>query len=278
MVSRTLLHTVFRYGAFFPPPEPSQINAPVQVRSCGHYITENGFRDPLAKKDFLQLYWGVSGSGKFVHEKQTFYLGPRQVFFFLPGDWHDIRTETAPFEYYWLTVDGENLQELIRLFDIKRKIYDTDICPAAEFQLVEENLQNLSPWGEYLAGAAAYRIISLAMAGRISEKQVFFNFREQVQLYFSDPALSIELIARRLSVHRTTLNRTVQQCCGLSPSDYLMNYRLREAMNKLRGTKCSIKTIALETGFKDPNYFFKAFRRKFKHSPGEIRSRLQILD
>ena len=266
-----LIQTCYRYGALFPPPAPSQIKAPLQVRSCGHYITEAGFRDTYMRKDFLQLFWGVRGRGCFVHGKEVFHVGARDVFFFLPGDWHDITVQNAPFEYYWITFDGENLDHLIRQFDIRRKVYEADVCPVGEFGIVEENLLNFSAQGEYLAGAAAYRILSLAFAGRMQEKELFSKFREQIQLYFSDPALTVELIAGRLNVHRTTLARVVTAACGISPSEYLLSFRLQEAQNRLRGTDSSIKMIALETGFRDPNYFAKVFRRKFSVSPNQAR-------
>jgi len=47
--------------------------------------------------------------------------------------------------------------------------------------------------------------------------------------------------------------------------------RLREAARRLQADDAPIKAIARQCGYRDPNYFAKAFRRAFGLSPTEFR-------
>ena len=61
---------------------------------------------------------------------------------------------------------------------------------------------------------------------------------------------------------------------GTSFSESVREQRLRRARSKLlsrRFDHLRISDIAYEVGFNDLSYFNRAFRRRFGHSPGEVR-------
>ncbi len=59
---------------------------------------------------------------------------------------------------------------------------------------------------------------------------------------------------------------------GLTPSDWLGRYRIRQAQRKLRATDLPIARIAEETGFASPQYFIASFRRHTGCSPSQWRA------
>lgn len=59
---------------------------------------------------------------------------------------------------------------------------------------------------------------------------------------------------------------------GLTPSDWLARWRIREARRLLRTTDRAVARIAEETGFASPQYFIASFRRHTGLSPGEWRA------
>lgn len=248
------------------------IRAPLHVRSCGHYIVGKPWRDNPLKKHFMELFWGVRGRGDFRYGGRVFRLLPGTVFFYLPGDFHDIVTHAAPFEYYWLTLDGDNLGNIISQFGITREIMQAGRCPAELFEHLENHLRDYTPRGEYLAGGAAYQILSLAFAGSDPGNSLFEQFRERVKIHFSDPALNVASLARELGVHRTTLFRTVLTASGMTPREYICTCRVQEALSLIRDSSWSFKEIAAETGFRNQNYFAKVIRRRFGRNPSWLRS------
>ena len=58
---------------------------------------------------------------------------------------------------------------------------------------------------------------------------------------------------------------------GVSPARYLTRLRMEEAARLLRSDPAPIKVIAGRSGFADPNYFGKVFRRYFGIGPRDFR-------
>lgn len=52
-----------------------------------------------------------------------------------------------------------------------------------------------------------------------------------------------------------------KQATGMTPLNYLIQLRIRQAMELLAGTQMSVTEIAFEVGFNDSNYFARQFKR-----------------
>ena len=262
----------YRYNVSLPHenlyrPETVLINSPLHVRSCGHYRTAKGWRDRAIAKDFLQLYWGVAGSGLFRAEGREFILKPNTVFFFLPGDVHDITALEDGFEYQWIAFDGDNLDNTIIQFNIKHEVRYAGKAPLEIFEEARNNLCNFSRHGEYLASANGFTLLSMAFAGATLQGSVFERFLRYIRKHYADSSLTIEAIANALKINRITLLRAVIKASGMSPKKYLYMLRLREALSLLRESNFSIKEIAAYTGFSGSNYFAKFILKKTGESP-----------
>lgn len=83
--------------------------------------------------------------------------------------------------------------------------------------------------------------------------------------------LTLDDMARKASVSRTTLYRLFRQAFGISPVNYLISIRLSHAQEMLELGNSSISDIALETGFSDSNYFSRQFRKHNGMSPRQYR-------
>lgn len=56
---------------------------------------------------------------------------------------------------------------------------------------------------------------------------------------------------------------------GQSPMDYLLEYRLIMARKLLKETSLPITDIAMQTGFSEPGYFSRQFKKKYQITPKE---------
>lgn len=74
-------------------------------------------------------------------------------------------------------------------------------------------------------------------------------------------------IAAGIGVSEDYLSRVFHQELGISPWDYLNRYRIAQAKEQLRQSHDSISQIAHRTGFPDPAYFSRVFRRLTGMSP-----------
>ena len=71
--------------------------------------------------------------------------------------------------------------------------------------------------------------------------------------------------------HPNSLNRLIVRQTGQSLHQYLLMYRLRQAMPLIESGTEPIAAIAARVGFSDPGYFSKLFRSKIGCSPVEYR-------
>ena len=102
-----------------------------------------------------------------------------------------------------------------------------------------------------------------------SDKLFLNKFIEQLELSYNQSELSIEGISQQLGVSRVHLYRKIKEISGLTPVDYLRNFRLTKAVNLLEKNLYSISEIAYQTGFSSPAYFTKCFRDIFNMTPSE---------
>lgn len=88
---------------------------------------------------------------------------------------------------------------------------------------------------------------------------------------FYQKKLSIELLCETFYCSRTTLINTFRNKYGKTIGDYITSYRIEKAEEILLNSEKSIKSIALECGFSDQNYFTKVFTKKNNCTPSRFR-------
>src|SRR5688572_890298 len=97
-------------------PEPT-IPLPIACRSTGHYSVFAGWHNPVKTRHFVQIFWGIKGSGKFVARGKEYVVEPGQYFVLYPGDPHDL-TAITDWEHRWMTLDGLMPEQMVRGFGL----------------------------------------------------------------------------------------------------------------------------------------------------------------
>lgn len=100
---------------------------------------------------------------------------------------------------------------------------------------------------------------------------LFFRAKSLLDSRFTESGLSIAAVARELRVTPNHLTKLFRWELGMSVRDYLHQRRLEYAEKLLHAGTLSIRETAFASGFADPNYFTRFFRRRKGISPGEFR-------
>ncbi|MDF2541400.1 MAG: hypothetical protein K0S47_1118 [Herbinix sp.] len=69
------------------------------------------------------------------------------------------------------------------------------------------------------------------------------------------------------------INRLVKKYCGLSPGQYLQQYRINRAKELLANTDQTLSYITSEIGYHDTTVFYKAFKKHTGMAPGAWRDK-----
>ena len=89
-------------------------------------------------------------------------------------------------------------------------------------------------------------------------------------------AITVSDIAYNVGLDRTYLYRLFMKYENISPSNYLINFRMKKAVEMLENPLISISEISASVGFKDITYFYKVFLNKYKITPKKFRENLLI--
>lgn len=88
----------------------------------------------------------------------------------------------------------------------------------------------------------------------------FVEFKLMVETHLTEQP-SVNAIAEKLSLTTNGLYRIVKEYSGVSPKDFFTNRLIIEAQRKLQYSSLSVKELAYELGFNDPDYFSRFFKK-----------------
>jgi AraC family transcriptional regulator len=83
---------------------------------------------------------------------------------------------------------------------------------------------------------------------------------------------SLSDLARQANMSPYHFLRTFKLVTGITPHQWLLRARLRDAARRLATSRASITTIALDVGFEDLSNFVRSFRAEFGLSPRQYRA------
>jgi len=97
----------------------------------------------------------------------------------------------------------------------------------------------------------------------------FIEFKLVVETHLTAQP-SINTIAEKLALSTNSLYRIVKEYSGISPKDFFINRLMIEAQRKLHYSTLSVKELAYELGFNDPDYFSRLFKKCTGKSVSEV--------
>ncbi len=83
--------------------------------------------------------------------------------------------------------------------------------------------------------------------------------------------ISINKIAERFFVNKTTLMHNFKRHVGVGVMDYVLSLRLKESKNWLKISELTVSEISERCNFSNPSYFIKYFKKRYGLTPIEYR-------
>ncbi|MCI5778808.1 MAG: AraC family transcriptional regulator [Lentisphaeria bacterium] len=250
---------------------------PVHIRSSGYNEAEPGWEEYETDKPFVQVFWCVQGQGLFLLPDGEVTLRPGETFFHLPGEIHHHRScdPAAAWRYYWFTFDGPAAADFMLSYGYSRRSMHSGECPVELFLELEILVRKATLYSQRHALAAAAEI--LARMGGTDEPAPAEDLVRRclglIRLHMRDPELTVADLARKLGVHRTTLNRKFREAMGFGPGEHLDALRLQHALRLLRDTSVSLKEVAEHSGLANQSYFCRLVREATGLTPKRYRER-----
>lgn len=103
------------------------------------------------------------------------------------------------------------------------------------------------------------------------------EFMQQVMEYMEEQMdnseLTIDDFANKLLLSRTVFYRKLKSIVGLTPVDFIRDIRIKRAVQLIDSGRFNISQVAYMTGFNDPKYFSKCFKKQMGATPTEYKDK-----
>jgi AraC family transcriptional regulator, transcriptional activator of pobA len=88
----------------------------------------------------------------------------------------------------------------------------------------------------------------------------YIAFKLAVETHLTEQH-DVHTIAEKLAMTTSSLYGVVKEFSGVSPKEWMTNRLMLEAQRKLQYSTLSVKELAFELGFNDPDYFSRLFKK-----------------
>lgn len=132
----------------------------------------------------------------------------------------------------------------------------------------------------YLVSAQLYQLLMSVLSWLKQARMHTTPFMQRALAMIAEhghlAAFQIDRLSAQLDCSREHLSRQFRVATGVSPSDYLIQHRLRLAARELRASGDKLELVARRTGFSSANYLCRAFRQRFGITPAQFRAQPQM--
>lgn len=240
---------------------------------CGYEICAPGHSFGPVQRSFYLLHYVMEGRGTFWANDRRYELKKGQLFVIRPGEMTRYRADEAhPWYYVWI---GFSVQEPLHTADF---ILDRqDVFSAPECRTI---FRDISESGRLKAARELYlcgKIYELLAA--LTDSCVLFepgaaDYVARAKTYIEAnyaEEITVQGLAHCLGLSRSYFSAVFSKAEGISPQEYLVDYRLRRAAELIADCGMRPGEAAAACGYSDVFGFSKMFKKKFGVPPGRYR-------
>ena len=105
------------------------------------------------------------------------------------------------------------------------------------------------------------------------DEQFMQKVMEFIEEQMDNAELTIDEFAEHLMLSRTIFYRKLKSIIGLTPVDFIREVRIKRAAQLIDSGEYNFSQVAYMTGFNDPKYFSKCFKKVVGITPSEYKEK-----
>ena len=107
------------------------------------------------------------------------------------------------------------------------------------------------------------------------DKLFIQQIMEYIEKQMDNPDLTIDDFSNKLLLSRSIFYRKLKSITGLSPIDFIREVRIKRAIQLIESESYNFSQVAYMTGFTDPKYFSRCFKKYSGMTPSEYKSSIR---
>ncbi len=237
---------------------------------------------PAARPNYI-LHYVMKGKGIYQVGETKYQLKEGQAFLIEPESLTFYQADkTDPWSYLWVGFGGTEAQRFVRDLGLNSRQLTCECEYGEELkEIVFEMLHHTCSTAEnlyYLQGKL-YQFFSVLARG-IEIQQYSNDTKESIHVqeaiayiknYYSQK-ITVEDIANYLALNRSYLYTIFMNSLGISPKEFLTEFRISRGKEQLALTDLSVEEIAVSCGYRNSLAFGKIFKQKVGITPTQYRN------
>jgi AraC-like DNA-binding protein len=229
------------------------------------------------RKPHYFLFFMLEGLAHHGVDLEQFDINKNELLFILPHQIHQLPSTKQGTDYFKLGFDENCLSLLPKQYPFlinpynRQKIQFTPSAAArlkSIFEILRELLSTMDTNPELILAHLNSLLTEINAAYFFTGKKPaddklskYIHFKLFVENNLTDHPTVID-IAEKLALNTNSLYNIVKHFSGLSPKEFITNRLILEAKRRLYyAESSSIKELAYELGFNDPEYFSRLFKK-----------------
>lgn len=103
----------------------------------------------------------------------------------------------------------------------------------------------------------------------VEEEEFLKQLYMVMNTFSNNPNFTVKLLNTKMGLSKSQMYRKTISTVGLSPNDFIKEYRLRMSLKRLKDSQDNISDIAYDSGFSSPSYFSKCFQKRYELLPSD---------
>lgn len=254
-------------------PSPLSKNLPFYINECGHYIANSTYYTERQGQGNFLLMYTLSGTGSLRYNNQEYILEQNQAVVINCNNYHIYKTNSlVPWDFKWIHFNGTAAKEYYSLLNEET----LNIIYLDDYVTFEKMLDNLNKYFDVndipscvKAATQMTNIISQLIISKFTSSN---NKKYEEHRYEIDKAIdfiqsnynnkiSLDDLTKTAYMSKFYFLRLFKRHTGVSPYEYLINYRINKAKELLKNSDLSVKEISDTVGFFDYNNFIREFKK-----------------
>lgn len=258
----------------------------LSLHECGREKCQPGKVITLDVKSYHLFHYVLYGSGTFIYKERTYQLKKGDMFYIPPGESAlYYPSENNPWIYTWIGFSGTKSDLYLKRIGIAetRPIYQ-DSKELGLKPLFNElaDRYNHSQFLSIECLAIFMNILYKMMIADHSEdviltpKQTHIRMAKQFIENNFQFKIKVTDVADALSLSPNYLANIFKEELGISPKQYLIEYRMQKASQLLSNGEMTIKDVAKRVGYANPLHFSAEFKRIKRMSPTQYKNQNEL--
>ncbi len=276
------------------PPDHDPLNTMPSASDDLHLVT-CGLEDcaPLHRfegvNDMYILHFIYRGKGYVRDKDQLISLSRGDIFLTEPEETISYFADREiPWSYMWIGFRGRKASDYLAYagYDHVHRFGHVD-----QLSLIRNPLERIVTNHTCTQESDICRLAALLQVFSILNQQAGVGFSrptdavpcaqyvKQAQSYIAghySARLRISELAGCIRIDRSYLTRLFRESLGITPQEYLLQYRFTEAARLLRNTSLKVESIAHAVGYENPSSFSRMFKHVKGMTPNEYRQQQPV--